>query len=348
MIIRRLSIFLVTVLTVIFCLGGTFAVNASSDYSLTVQFDTDLGPVAGSEFKIYYAMSSDGKLYGDFADLKVEVGDLNSSENLNDLAYTLASYTESGFSEPIFEANTDALGSVAFSDLSAGIYLVTGSSAQINDILYTPKPFVIRIPGFTVDGETVSDVVAKVKYDRQVITPEPISRTVAKVWDDSDNDARPKSVTVQLLENGKVYDEVTLSSSNNWTYTWDTLASESDWQVIEVDVPDDYTVTITLDGTVFTVENKNDKHIPPTSEPDNDSDDSNKDPSQSENPSDPQNSSNLQNSSDLKTPPSSQNPPKLPQTGQLWWPVPVLIASGILLLIIGVLATYLGDNNDQA
>jgi len=29
-------------------------------------------------------------------------------------------------------------------------------------------------------------------------------------------------------------------------------------------------------------------------------------------------------------------PNKLPQTGQLWWPVPVLLSAGLLLLLIGV------------
>jgi LPXTG-motif cell wall-anchored protein len=35
------------------------------------------------------------------------------------------------------------------------------------------------------------------------------------------------------------------------------------------------------------------------------------------------------------TPPPEK--PKLPQTGQLWWPIPMLVCAGLLLIIIGLL-----------
>ncbi len=41
----------------------------------------------------------------------------------------------------------------------------------------------------------------------------------------------------------------------------------------------------------------------------------------------------------VPTPPVTPTPqgPKLPQTGQLWWPVPVLLAAGLLLVSIGLI-----------
>ena len=36
---------------------------------------------------------------------------------------------------------------------------------------------------------------------------------------------------------------------------------------------------------------------------------------------------------------------KLPQTGLLWWPVPVLAAAGLLLLILGTLLKRKNDHN---
>ena len=36
------------------------------------------------------------------------------------------------------------------------------------------------------------------------------------------------------------------------------------------------------------------------------------------------------------TTPPPDNPPDVPQTGQLWWPVPILAAAGIFLLILGL------------
>jgi len=34
--------------------------------------------------------------------------------------------------------------------------------------------------------------------------------------------------------------------------------------------------------------------------------------------------------------PTPTLPPKLPQTGQVWWPVPLLISGGIVLILLGV------------
>lgn len=66
--------------------------------------------------------------------------------------------------------------------------------------------------------------------------------TVRKVWVD-DGIGRPDSVTVQLLRDGKVRDEVELSQSNNWVYTWDRLDDDYNWSVLEAEVPDGYEAT---------------------------------------------------------------------------------------------------------
>jgi LPXTG-motif cell wall-anchored protein len=47
------------------------------------------------------------------------------------------------------------------------------------------------------------------------------------------------------------------------------------------------------------------------------------------------------------TPPPKDNTPpsggKLPQTGQLWWPVAVLLAAGVILLGVGVFRRRSGN-----
>ena len=62
---------------------------------------------------------------------------------------------------------------------------------------------------------------------------------------------------------------------------------------------------MTQEGTTFVVTNTYDEGTP-------------ENPEQPENPDQPGN-------------------PTLPQTGQLWWPVPVLVAGGLLLIVIGLL-----------
>ena len=100
---------------------------------------------------------------------------------------------------------------------------------------------------------------------------------------------------MQLLCDGKIYDEQALNTANNWSYTWEGLDAAHDWKLIEKTVPDDYTVAVTQQGITFTVTNTNDNPPPP--------------------------------------PPDE---PTLPQTGMLWWPVPVLGGIGVVTLFFGI------------
>lgn len=314
--LRRLSIMFSAFIFAVLCFGSSFTAFAEDQqYSLTVKFVTEeFGAIPDCQFELYYALSPDGTLFGDFADLKVEVGDLSSSENVSALESTLAAYVDTGFTEDIDEVGTNALGEAKFEDLDAGIYLVVGSSAKVNGILYTPKPALIRIPGHDMQGELVKDVVATVKYDRLVLPPEPVSRTVTKVWDDNNFSDRPTSVTVQLLKDGEKYDEQALSADNNWTYTWNELDPTAEWSVIETNIPNGYKVTISIYDNNFTVVNKGNTIVTPS----------------------PQGTGNGGEGNDR---------PTLPQTGQLWWPVPILLASGCVLLLIGIISRRLSDDN---
>ena len=46
--------------------------------------------------------------------------------------------------------------------------------------------------------------------------------------------------------------------------------------------------------------------------------------------------------------PSGVNSGRLPQTGQLWWPVPVLLLAGLLLVIIGTVMRSHGKMQEAA
>ena len=151
--------------------------------------------------------------------------------------------------------------------------------------------------------------------------PSPAAREVRvlKVWSDAGNEEkRPESITVQLLKDGAVYDTVTLSAENNWAYTWTGLPQSEngrpiDWQVAESAVPG-YTVAITEEGVTFRVEN--------TYQPD-----------QPDNPDNP----DIPDEPPPLGPGDQPGEPTLPQTGALWWPVPLLAAAGLLLLTAGLL-----------
>ena len=92
---------------------------------------------------------------------------------------------------------------------------------------------------------------------------EKTSISVVKVWDDSDDQdgIRPASVKVQLLADGEAVGKViTLSSKNDWSHTWKGLdkmsaGKEIKYTVDEVEVPENYTKTITNEQTAFTITN---------------------------------------------------------------------------------------------
>ena len=206
-------------------------------------------------------MDTGGELVGGFASLSVEVGDLSDSSNVNRLASTLASYAVTGIAEPVSVAESDGLGCATFTGLSDGIYLVTGASVFIDDMMYTPKPTLIDFS--EVLGSTVT---AGVKYTitaNATDTNHPVSRTVKKIWEDNGNPNRPQSVTVQLYRNETLYEEKTLSAENGWEYTWNGLNPRYDWNIVETNVPDGYKVSLVPDGETFTVTNTGDFPNPP-------------------------------------------------------------------------------------
>ena len=148
--------------------------------------------------------------------------------------------------------------------------------------------------------------------------------TVKKVWSDTDNKEkkRPEELKVKLSDG----QEVTLNEANNWTATLKDLpVKDSDGKEIsyswkEGDMPEGYKLTeMKVDDNVTTLTNtyETKEETPPKNDettPNN--------PTNNTTPNTPSN----------KSVPSE----KLPQTGQLWWPVPLMSVMGLILLTAGV------------
>ena len=121
------------------------------------------------------------------------------------------------------------------------------------------------------------------------------------MWEQDLDNNRPASIQVDLLQrdvqgNTILYDQKILNAENHWSYTWNDLSSKYIWNVVETTVPRGYTVSSNSEGNTVVLTNT------------------------------------------AKTPviveqqkPSNQ----IPLTGQLLWPVPVLIITGITFLVIG-------------
>ena len=132
--------------------------------------------------------------------------------------------------------------------------------------------------------------------------------TVTKIWKDSCVPAHEHpAITVRLWRDGVLWDTQTLPQNGKWTYTWTHLEAKYDWYVTE-DPVEGYTQQEPIEEDGY--------HFTIT------------------------NSCN-------KKPPQTDKPGKLPQTGQLWWPVPVLICLGLVCLIVGLVLRRKDNETDD-
>ena len=168
-------------------------------------------------------------------------------EGWRELAQVLAANTGST-AAPVASGKTDANGSITFTGLAAGMYLIMGDSVRRNNVEYTPNPFVVTL----TEGQSL---VCQVKGAETPYDPVVKSVTVKKVWANDRMSVRPTGVVIQLLQNGTVYDTQVLSAATGWTYTWRELDAEKTWSVRESSVPPGYTASIKREGDVFTVTN---------------------------------------------------------------------------------------------
>ncbi len=233
---RSLALLLLMVLLVPF---GAVA-SAAGGNSLTLQY-----PCSGAEFRVYRVADAspgiDGSytLVGDFAGLSVEV----PGDSWRSAALELASHA-AGISPDV--RGEISGGSLTFSGLEDGLYLVDGNAAVSNGIRYTPVPFLVIVSG--------GSVLSQVKSDQEPVEEEPVSYQVKKVWKGDDADDRPGSVAIRLLRDGQLVETVTLNANNHWTYTWEDTPGHT-WQAEEAQVPNGYQASVSQSGNTFTVTN---------------------------------------------------------------------------------------------
>ena len=320
---RKLSNRVLSCLLGLICMLALFPVQAfaagaidpNKDVTLTIEYKHNNVPVSDVTFDLYYAASVDAyaefTLVGDFQNYPVEVNGL-TTDAWKTLAETLAVYADRDQLKPMDSGKTNTQGILSFpsqqSSLKPGLYLVVGRKLVQNGYTYTTEPFLVSLPNLDQKSDTWTyDVIAVPKHTQTENPPTPsdetVERRVLKVWKDDIQQSRPKEVVIQLLRDGTVYDTVTLNAANNWRHTWGELPKyNNDGSKIVWSVVEkeleNYTVLITQNGITFVVTNTGEHTENPPEHPDD----------------------------------------KLPQTGVLWWPVPVLAAVGLVFLIAGALS----------
>lgn len=294
---RTISSLLCLLLALLLAIPAMAAGNAS----LTVYHERE-----SIRFDLYHvavAGDSGWKPTEDFANYPVDLPDEDSSASeWRNTAETLAAYVAQDNPTPVA---TDRIsgGSIIFPDLEEGLYLVIGETVQEGDTLYVPSPSLVQVKG---------DTEAAIKAEELAVTPEPVEYQITKVWQGGESH-RTLSVTVQLFCDGAMERSVTLSPLNGWSYTWETEPGHL-WQVVEQNCPQGFAVSVEQDGTNYTITNtwqpQESQQPTPTPAP-------------------------VQPSGGTPAPGIPTGEGSLPQTGQLWWPVLLLLVLGVIFVGIG-------------
>ena len=299
--------FFVIIAVLILC--GSVSVSAAgiidtdAPTSLTLEYQVDGTPISGALFEVYQIADVDEynrfTTTEEYSKYNLEWEDL-TEEKWSDLALTVKGKIWKDKLKPQKTGHTDNKGNLVFSDLNCGVYLVLGYSKTIEDKTYYVSPFFVCLPTEDrTENEWMYDVVSEPKGDGEETDDDRyVTRKVRKIWDDKGyENIRPKEITVKLLCDGKEKDSVVLDKDNNWRYVWDELDATHDWMVSE-DPVEGYTENEEVKEDTFEITNHYDDSVVPKKD--------------------------------------SEINKKLPQTGMVWWPVPVLICVGIVFLIIGV------------
>jgi hypothetical protein len=313
-------------------LDSAQATEGQGSNSLTLDVVYDQVPVTEMSFRLYYVaeIQQDGTIVPveELQDAPISF-DLETSEEVQACAETLDAYLisqqkERNCLQPVDAGQTDTAGRLTFDNLADGLYLLVGSQTEQDGTTYIPTTTLLSLPQAGSDQTLVRNVEIDPKMELRTSSPSPepgeetpepetTSVSVQIVWD-YDGEL-PQEVTVVLYRNGEEYDRVVLSAENNWQYTWDGLEANVLWSVMELSVPDGYTVTVSPDGQSFVITNTK-TTVPQESET-------------------PTTSTSPTTTTTTPTTTTTTTTQKIPQTGQLWWPVPLGGAVGLCLFLLG-------------
>ena len=334
---RLISLFGIIMLTLFLCLSLCIPYQSIAEseqlHSINLICRKDDMILKEMKWNLYRIGERDGDkivLTDSFSDYPVDMSDL-SDENIELKAKTLESYAVADGISPITKGETNESGELSFDGLSKGVYLAVGSNLSIDYTIYVPSSLILEVS----DSDVSFSYDAFPKFMYATLSSELTAYTVKKVWI-NDNPASiplPTNVIVELFRNGELYDTVVLNEENKWEHRWIDLDNSNRWHVVERNIPVNYTVLIDYISTQYLIKNS-------YSSTDTSSTVTGKVTSTSTSTATNVSTTKLiitSTKTTVTSPPATVTTlPPIAQTGQLWWPVIVFAAAGLLLIIIGL------------
>lgn len=308
------------------------AIDLTKTSTVTISYQYDgVVPVSGMEFKLWNVASvnatnwkftlledyqGSGVVYPASSEFTIST----SSDN-KDKANQLLGYVQEHELAATDSGVTNADGETTISGLEPGLYLLYADPAEVEVNgkvhTYTVVPTLLMLP-YPDEANNTWDYAPTINPkpgDPYGPESETASVSVVKVWDDNDNadSQRPSSVNVTLLKDGETYESVELTAASSWRYQWDELDGSAVWSVVEDNVPEGYAAGVTVSDNVFQVVNK--RAVSGGTEP-------------------------------TVTTASAGTTRRLPQTGQDWLPIPILLVAGFVLLVVGMVKRHSKERDE--
>lgn len=317
---------------------GLIDLSVPGDLSLTyrceeVEGSSNVVAISGAPISIYKVadISANGEYtliapYDNISSFPVtDINKIRTQDTWKEVSASIAGYIYMNNVSPSYTVKTDENGLAHFTGIELGLYFVGNVTRQMDDCIYSFSSFLISVPGVDENDEWINpvyDVIGLVKCSR-VYLPHVETYELLKIWNDAGyENYRPTSITVIIYCDGNMFSEVTLGADNNWRYSW-TYEEGHEWTFAEViNGRLKYTNTITKSGTTFRLTNT---YNPPETPPET--------PETPEEPGIPDLPEVLGAIRDL---PEVLGARRLPQTGLLWWPVPILLIVGVIFIIKGI------------
>lgn len=275
----------------------------STPLSLTVSYqDGEEKPLTGAAFHIYLVstMDENGVLTptADFSGCDVDpVG--KDSAALRNMAFTLESHVLGAGISPTQTAETNEQGHARFP--AGGSSLTAGLYLVLGELHIQYDTRYTALPFLVMlpglsSGNWVYNMATASKYESHPDESVPVTRKVLKVWKDQGHELLRPRSISVSLYCDGELYETVILSADTG---WSYTWEELDGRhdwTVSEEVSERYHTEITREGITFVITN----------------------------------------TYNTPTTPTIPGNPNLPQTGQLWWPVPTLFAVGLLFVVIGL------------
>lgn len=238
---------------------ATTASGAEGSITITYQYqDAALNNASISLYRLADWSAKGGYTpTGDFVDhtkYPVDWDILNADQQtLRDFANTMAGYITVNKPAAASTQQTDSTGVTTFTTLNDGLYLTVVAPYQGNVLTCQTAAMLVALPNVHKDAAEQRTLSIEPKADCAVPPTDTIS--VTKVWKDKDQSKRPESVTMNLLQDGKIYDSIILNEANGWKHTWTKLETGHEYNVVEASVPGNYNALVDRENNDYTVTN---------------------------------------------------------------------------------------------